>query len=66
MNVEWRKAWYGWFAVVNGQRLTVRKYRLPTGKFSYVARINESARTSPAKPHATAPAAKREAEQMVR
>lgn len=63
MKVSWRKTWYGWFAFHNGRRLSVRVmgYR---GKRSYVARVNESARTSPAQAHASSKAAKAEAEMM--
>lgn len=59
----WHKAFYGWYAFAHGKRLSVRRYRRGDGGgFVYVARVNESAKHSPARPHATASAAKAEAE----
>lgn len=61
--VNWTKTFYGWAAGVNGKRLSVSSYRAGTGKgLVYVARVNESAASSPAKAYSTAREAKAEAE----
>ena len=61
--VDWKVTYYGWAAFVNGHRLSVKKYRRGVGKgFVYVARVDESALTSPAKAHETPESAKSEAE----
>lgn len=62
MTVRWSKAFYGWYAVVNGHQLSVRRYRSGTG-WVYVSRVDQSAATSPAKAHSKSGDAMREAEQ---
>lgn len=62
---KWRRTKLGWFAYVDGLRLSVTRYRRGSGiGFTYVARVNESARTSPAEAHQTLAAAKRDAESL--
>ena len=50
VRVGWlRAAWGGWSAYYRGQRLEVRKYRRGDGRgWLYVARVDNTARISPA------------------
>lgn len=61
--LKWQPTFYGWHAHMNGKHLTVRRYRTSKG-FTYVARVDGSAASSPAKAHSTAAAARHEAEAM--
>jgi hypothetical protein len=65
--VAWKRTFYGWCAVLDGRRLSVRRYRAGDGRgFVYVARVDESAATSPAEGHRSSAAARQEAERMAR
>ena len=58
----WTKTFYGWTAMLKGNRLTVRRYRRGDGRgFVYVAAVNTSSRHSPAQAWASLAAAKADA-----
>jgi hypothetical protein len=64
--VTWKRTFYGWAAHCACHNLTVSRYRRGSGRgFGYVARLDQSAATSPAKPYATADAAKKAALAML-
>ena len=66
-DIVWKKTFYGWHAFADGDQLSVRKYRAGDGDgWVYVARVNQSAATSPAQPHRTAKEAMLEAEGLVK
>lgn len=66
MQLDWKPTFYGWAAFHAGHRLTVSKYRKGKGRgFVYVARLDQSASSSPAQGHRTIAGAKKEASAML-